>query len=163
MGPPAAGKSTYGKSLAAKFNATFLDIDIATEPVVRAGLKLAKLNPDDRDSALFKESFRDPIYDSLFAIASDNLENSEVVIVGPFTQESRQANWLEILESRFGANICAYFVNCRTEVRRQRMKARGNARDRAKLADWENYIQYYTDEKPPAFPHIYIDTNSPPV
>ncbi len=104
MGPPAAGKTTYGKNLATKYGAAFLDIDTATERVVRAGLKLARENPDDRDSPLFKGSFREPIYDSLFAIAEDNLSHVDVVVVGPFTQEARDAEWLDGLKKRLEAD-----------------------------------------------------------
>lgn len=160
MGPPAAGKTTYGKKLAALHAAAFLDIDTATELVVRAGLELAKHNPDDRDSPLFKDAFREPIYDSLFALARDNLSHVSVVMVGPFTQEARDANWIEALKNSLGANVCAYFVTCDPETRRQRMKDRGNPRDFAKLADWENFVQYYSGDKPPLFPHEFIDTSS---
>jgi len=160
MGPPAAGKTTYGKKLARKYGAAFLDIDTATELVVRAGLKLAQQNPDDRDSPLFKSTYREPIYDSLFAIAKDNLSHLDVVIVGPFTQEARDPNWLDRLKKRLGADVRAYFVICDAATRRQRMIERGNPRDLAKLADWEGYIQQNPSEKPPLFPHEIIDSSS---
>ncbi len=160
MGPPAAGKTTYGRKLATKCGAAFLDIDTVTELVVRAGLKLAQQNPDDRDSPLFKAAFREPIYDSLFAIAKNNLSHVDVVIVGPFTQEARDANWLDRLEKRLGAEVRAYFVVCDAATRRQRMVERGNPRDLAKLSDWERYIKQYPSEKPPLFPHEIINTSS---
>lgn len=161
MGAPAAGKTTFGRKLAEKYDAAFLDIDTVTEPVVRAGLKLAGQNPDDRDSPVFKTAFRDPIYDSLFAIAKDNLSHVDVVIVGPFTQEARDAGWLERLRKELGTEeVRGYFITCAPATRRLRMMKRENPRDLAKLADWESYIQYHSGEQPPSFPHEFIDTSS---
>ena len=100
MGAPAAGKTTYAKRLAKEKKASLIDIDSATERVVQAGLDLATKNPDDRDSPFFKDSFRAPIYETLFAIAKDNLCHNSVILVGPFTLEARDANWLENLKLR---------------------------------------------------------------
>lgn len=161
MGPPAAGKTTYGKKLAAEKAAAFLDIDTATELVVRAGLKLANQNPDDRDSSLFKTAFRQSIYQTLFAIAKDNLGQVDVVIVGPFTQEARDVKWVHSLKGKLEANVRVHFVSCDAETRGQRMRERGNPRDLAKLADWERHIQYYSGDEPPLFPHKFINTSSP--
>lgn len=161
MGPPAAGKTTYGRRLAAERRATFIDIDSATEPVVKAGLKLAGQDPDDRDSPLFKSAFRDPIYEALFALASDNLPHTEVVIVGPFTQEARDSDWLETLKRRFKTEVTVYFVTCDLPTRKARLEQRGNPRDRAKLEDWDRFIQYYKGDDPPAFRHILVDTTCP--
>ena len=56
-GPPASGKTRFGKELAARLGAVVLDIDTGTEPVVKAGLSLAGKNVDDRDSPEFKSAF----------------------------------------------------------------------------------------------------------
>ena len=160
MGAPAAGKTTYAKRLAKEKKASLIDIDSATERVVQAGLDLATKNPDDRDSPFFKDSFREPIYETLFAIAKDNLCHNSVILVGPFTLEARDANWLENLKLRFGTSVFAHFITCDPETRHQRMAKRGNPRDLVKLEDWENYILYYRGDNPPAFLHKYVDTSS---
>jgi len=160
MGAPAAGKTTYAKILAKEKRASLIDIDSATERVVQAGLDLAKQNPNDRDSKAFKDAFREPIYVTLFAIASDNLCHNSVVLVGPFTLEARDPDWLESLKSRFSTSVCVHFITCDPKIRRQRMIERGNPRDLAKLEDWENFIQYYSGDNPPAFPHKDVDTSS---
>ena len=72
-GIPGAGKSTYGKRLAKELKAVFLDIDSATERLVRLSLFLSDHNPDDRDGAFFKNNYRQPIYDQLFDIACENI------------------------------------------------------------------------------------------
>ena len=65
-------------------------VDTTTEPVVRAALTLAGLDPDDRDSPTYKQAFREPIHEALLAIAAANLDHLSVVIVAPFTRELRQ-------------------------------------------------------------------------
>jgi cytidylate kinase len=79
-GSPGAGKTTYGKQLAAEKGAVFLDIDGSTERLVRLALRQSGRDPDDRDSSHFKQTFRTPIYEQLFDIARDNLSISSVVI-----------------------------------------------------------------------------------
>lgn len=98
-GSSGAGKSTYGKRLAGKLKAAFLDIDSATERMVRLSLSLSDNNPDDRDSSFFKKNYRQPIYDQLFDIALENISQINVVIAGPFTKEIRDNKWPKILET----------------------------------------------------------------
>ena len=158
-GSPGAGKTTYGQRLARKQQATFLDIDTVTERMVRAGMAMAKRDPDDRDSSEFKQTFREPIYETLFDIALENLQWVNVVITGPFTREIRDPNWPSQLSKRLRCSVEVHYVYCSPEVRQQRLISRGNPRDRAKLADWNRYIQYYGSETPPDFPHIFVDTS----
>ncbi len=158
-GSPGAGKTTYAKSLARKYQAILLDIDTVTEKMVKAGMKAADHDSDDRDSSFFKEHFRDPIYSTLFTIAHENLPWTDVVIVGPFTRELRNRFWIEKLQTTLEAETEIHYIYCQPEVRRGRLIQRGNPRDNAKLADWENHIEYYGDESPPAFPHILVDTS----
>jgi cytidylate kinase len=56
-GSPGAGKTTYGKQLAAEKGAVFLDIDGSTERLVRLALRQSGRDPDDRDSSHFKQTF----------------------------------------------------------------------------------------------------------
>ena len=98
-GPPAGGKTVYGRALAARERAVLLDIDIATGPVVEAGMEAAGLSRDDRDSPSYKEIFREPVYEALFQLAETNLAQLPVVVVGPFTSESQDAAWPARLKS----------------------------------------------------------------
>jgi predicted kinase len=156
-GSPGAGKSTYAKKLAAAQRATLLDIDTVTERLVRLALREAGHDPDDRDSEYFKRTFREPIYATLFDIARENLPFREVVIVGPFTKELRDPDWPSKLSQTLGGPVEVHYVYCPVEIRRQRLAERGNARDLAKLRDWEHYLQYYEEESPPVFEHVLID------
>ena len=158
-GSPGAGKTVYGKKLATRLNATFLDIDVATERLVKLALELAGHDPDDRDSPFFKEQFREPIYEQLFDIARDNLQHLDVVIAGPFTRELGNPAWHEQLRERLGSPVEIHYVSCSPEIRRERLARRGNPRDGAKLRDWEEYVSYYGDEAPPLCPHVLVDTS----
>ena len=158
-GAPGAGKTTYGRELARRKNAAFVDIDQATERLVRLALRESNHDPDDRDSSYFKETFRLPIYATLFDIAEEMLPWIDVVVVGPFTRELRNPHWPDELRSRFGAPIEVHYVFCEPEIRFGRLQRRGSERDRAKLASWESYLTYYGNEEPPAFPHVFIDTS----
>ena len=157
-GPPAAGKTTHGRKLAAQHNATLLDIDTVTETMVRASLQVAGRDPNDRDSPWFKTHFRQPIYDTLFAIAAENLLAQDVIIIGPFTREIQDPNWPDWLAQRLHAPVEIHFVTCPPEIRHKRMIARGEPRDLPKLKDWETFLAYYGDEAPPVFEHVSINT-----
>ena len=166
-GSPGSGKTTFGKQLAKKISGIFLDIDTCTEKIVAASMVLAGLDPNDRDSPTFKNTFRCPIYDSLFAIAADNIENLDVVIVGPFTKEVRDSGWLSTLREKFQAPVVVYFIYCSPEIRYQRLISRRNPRDASKLIDWRAHCGYYTSssdsssdmETIPAFEHVFVNTS----
>ncbi len=159
-GSPGSGKSRYGRQLSENRSAVLLDIDLVTERLVRAGLSLAQQDPDDRDSDTFKETFRLPIYETLFDIARENLLRNDIVIVGPFTQEIRNPEWPSELSERLQSPIEVHYVYCEPEIRKERLSRRANPRDGAKLCEWQHHIQYYRAEKPPDFPHVFIDTSN---
>jgi predicted kinase len=157
-GAAGTGKSTFGKRLAARHSAILLDSDTVTEPVVRAGMSAAGLDATDRDSAAYKEIFRDAVYECLFATALENISHTSVVIVGPFTRELSQSVWPRILQMKFGFRPIIWFLHCDDEIRRQRIEDRGNPRDALKLVDWHLHIA----EAPvvsPAFSVKRIDTS----
>ena len=111
-GCPGAGKSFYGKKLAERLRAAFLDIDISTERLVRLALEIAGHDPADRDTSFFKEYFREPIYEQLFDIARDNLRHVNVVIAAPFTKELKNQDWCERLTERLGCPVEIHYVSC---------------------------------------------------
>ena len=156
-GTPGSGKSTHARQLAADCKATILDIDTVTERLVKVGLVESGHSPDDRDSENFKRTYREPIYEALFDIARENLPYQNVVITGPFTKEIQDPNWPAKLASELGSRIEVHYVKCPAEIRRQRLAARGDDRDQAKLQDWDRYVEYYGEEHPPVFEHVLVD------
>ncbi len=140
-----------------ELGACLIDSDTATERLVRAGLALAGLDPDDRDSPAYKRAFRDTVYEAMFDLAVANLPQVPVVLAGPFTREGGEADWPERLRRRLGVTPVLYFVWCPPEVRRERMMARAEERDRPKLADWESYAAQCREERP-VWEHVFVGT-----
>lgn len=160
-GPPAAGKTTYARKLAGELGAVLLDSDEVCERLVRAGLALAGMDPDDRDSPAYKSAFRDAVYETLFDLAQSHSRRLPVVIAGPFTREGGDAEWPGRLAARFGAMPEFHYVWCHPSERKARLLTRGASRDLPKLADWEAYVQSCR-EAPPVYPHRWIDTSAGP-
>ncbi len=154
-GPPGSGKSTYGAALAASLGAAFFDSDTATERLVRAGMSGLGLSPDDRDSPEYKTHFRAEVYATLFDLAKANLGHLPVVIAGPFTRESADPLWPELLSAEFATRVEIHFVHAPPELRRTRLIARSEPRDLAKLANWKIYLAS-CNEGPPPFPHVWV-------
>ncbi|MES2657259.1 MAG: ATP-binding protein [Verrucomicrobiota bacterium] len=157
FGPPAAGKTTYVRQLAAELGAVLLDSDEVCERLVRAGLALAGMNPDDRDSPAYKAAFREVVYGTLFDLAVSHSERLPVVIAGPFTREGGDAEWPARMRERLGVLPEFHYVWCHPDERKRRVALRGAERDLPKLEDWENYVATCR-ESPPVFPHHWIDT-----
>ncbi len=157
-GAAGVGKSTFGKDLASKLAGVLLDSDTVTEPVVRAGLAAAGLDPADRDSPEYKRLFRDAVYECLFHTAADNLQHIHVVIVGPFTRELGDPSWPIQLAERFGVTPTVWYLSCDDELRRQRIEQRANPRDQAKLIDWQQHVSEAPVAKP-AFAVQFVDTS----
>ncbi len=160
-GPPAAGKTTYARELAERIGAVLLDSDEVTERMIRAGLTLAGLDPDDRDSPAYKAAFREAVYETLFDLALAHCGRLSVVIAGPFTREGGEAEWPRHLAARFGTMPEFHYVWCEPAERKARLLARGAARDLPKLADWDAYIATCR-EPAPVYPHRWIDTSANP-
>ena len=147
-GAAGTGKSTFAKQLASDQAAVLLDSDTVSEPLVRAGLEAAGMDPADRDSPKYKTIFRDAVYESLFNVAAENLPHANVVIVGPFTRELKDPLWTEKIEKQFGVVPKVWFLHCDAGLRKKRIQARANPRDAGKLVDWEKHVA----EAPPAEP-----------
>lgn len=162
LGMPAVGKSTFARELANKTGACLIDIDTATEPIVQAAMQKLNGSPEDRDSTLFKETFRAPIYDTLFAIADENLPHSDAIITGPFTKELQNTDWITEIRARLSTpcEIKCLFLRCDDELRKERLITRANPRDLPKLENWDQFMSYYDSESLPAHPHTLVDTST---
>ncbi len=147
-GQPAVGKSTWSKRQAAQWRASLIDIDDVFEPVIKAGLSLAGMSTDDRDSAAYKHAFREPVYEAMFAAASANLAHVPVVLCAPFTRELTNSNWTHQLKHRFQCDVTVYWLHAPAAQLKKQMEMRGNPRDRKKLENWEHYQKYFSAEEP---------------
>jgi len=156
-GAAGVGKSNYGKKLAKVLGACFLDSDTVTEPVVRAGMVAAGMDPDDRDSPEYRAEFRNAVYECLYAVAEENLPGISVVLVGPFTREIHKEGWKRDLEFRFEVEVVVSYVICDEIVRRGRIEKRANPRDSWKLQHWDLYVQKSV-LSPPVFDYELVRT-----
>lgn len=158
-GNPGSGKTTYGKSLAKKRGAAYLDIDLVTERIIKVALIESGKSPDDRDSDYFKKTYREPIYSTLLDVAKENLAWVDVVVAGPFTREVRKQGWLKELQEFFKTEVEVHYLYCSPEKRRERLARRAAPRDLQKISNWAEYLRNLCDEKPPDFPHVFVDTS----
>lgn len=158
-GPPASGKTQFARRLVAEIGACLIDSDEIAGRLVRAGMELAGLDPDDRDSPVYKAAFRQVVYETMYDMARTNIQVVPVVMAGPFTREGGEAAWIDELEARLGTRPTAHFIWCDPETRRRRIVERGEARDRTKLEAWEKYVESCREERP-VWPHHFVDTSS---
>ena len=136
-GLPASGKTTLAKQLAKKHNAAFFDSDTATDLIIQAAHKAAGINPHDRDSPLYKQTYREPVYDTLFALAQENLPHTNVIIAGPFTTELKNKTaWQQKLNRQFPNNqILLHHIQIPEKQRLSQMQKRNASRDQTKLGN----------------------------
>lgn len=159
-GNAGAGKSTFAARLSDELGAVLLDIDAVTERLARVALRGHGLSEDDRDSDAYKALLREPIYETLFDVAGENLSRLPCVIVGPFTRERRRPDWPDELRARLCSEIEIYHVWCPSELRQRRLEQRANPRDRGKLTSFASYAAQGEDPGPLPFPHHLIDTTA---
>jgi dephospho-CoA kinase len=158
-GAAGAGKTTHAYLLARREGAVLIDIDTVSEKLVQAGLRALGHDQDDRDSPIYKQIYRDAIHETLFAVARDNLDVLPCVIVAPFTRERREADFKERLERELRTSVEIVYVHCDEKIRKARIAARKNPRDRDKLLGWESYSDAARDDSRPDFKHTFVDTS----
>lgn len=158
-GNAGAGKSTFAACLCRQKSAVLVDIDSVTERLAKLVLRGHGLPENDRDSPAYKALLREPVYDTLFDVALDNLPHLPCVIVGPFTRERREASWPARLAERLKTDVEIYVVWCSSDERRRRIERRGNPRDLGKLVDFEGYALEGEDGGPPPFAHHWVDSS----
>ena len=157
-GPPAAGKSMVGASLARTLGATLIDLDVATEPLFSVIQSLVKV--DDIDDPRLSTPTRSPRYETLTRLAEDNLRiGNTVLLVAPFTEERKNLQAWEELVDRLrraaGGAVTMIWLYLSREELLQRMRSRGAERDETKLGKERRFIDQL-ELGPPVGPHIPI-------
>src|SRR5665647_307340 len=96
LGPAGSGKTTLAKTLIEKHHAAFFDMDTLARPAAEAIMTLSGLDPNDRDSPIYKQYCRDLGYRITMDAALENLHlGIDAFVIGPFTQELEDPLWLE--------------------------------------------------------------------
>jgi predicted kinase len=164
-GAPASGKTTLSHLLARELRAAVIGQDVATGPLVDVVKQLVGV--DDLDDPKLAELTREPRYRVVLDLAADNLKaGMPVVLVAPFTAERADPAAWSATHSRLvaagGTPVLVWLRLEPAEVLR-RLRARGAARDAAKLADEASYLAALaTACGPPVVPHLALDATRPP-
>lgn len=161
-GAPGAGKSTVGRALAQRLGAALVDQDTATAPLVAVVATLLGLDGsemDDLDDPRLARATRRARYETIIALAEDNLRvGTPVVVVAPFTEERRSAGAWDVLDCRLraaGGSPLLVWLRLAPESIVERLRARGAARDLAKLADPAAFLAGW-DVTEPVVPHLSV-------
>jgi predicted kinase len=143
-GGPGAGKTALGRALAAQFESgVLLDKDVVNGSWVDGMLTRLNGGQIDRESAIYLETLRPLEYSSLVATALDNLALGKTVfIVAPLGPELSDGAWVRQLKQsvqEVGGRLRAIWIEIDPETAKERMRARNEARDTWKLANWEKF------------------------
>ena len=155
-GNAGTGKTTWARLVADRYVAALLDLDTVSERLVRAAQAELGRDPNDRDSAEYKRVFREPVHETLFAIAREC--RGAVVIVAPFTKERALPSFRDWLGEKCQRAVDVHYFVTEESVREARLRARANPRDVAKLQDYDSYRKLTPAEAPPLYPHRWFDT-----
>jgi predicted kinase len=161
-GGPGAGKSTVGKALARRLGAALVDQDTVTGPLVQVVADLVGVH--DLDDPRLAGPTRAARYEALVAVAEDNLRvGTPVVVVAPFTRERRDLDAWTALDRRLrsaGGSPLLVWLWLKPETAARRLKARGAARDLAKVNDPVAFAAGL-DAGEPVGPHLALDGERP--
>jgi predicted kinase len=160
-GAPATGKTTLAAALAPRLGAALLDLDVATGPLTRVVSDLVGV-PDLGDPRIAGLT-RTPRYDTLLALAEDNLRAGlSVILVAPFTAERSVDRWTAVQErlGRHGAVVSLVWLRLPAAELVRRLTQRDARRDRDKVRDPGAFLSG-VDTEPPAAPHLALDGTRP--
>ena len=166
--PPACGKTTLAKKLAAELgNVVYIDKDALNpfgKQICRIGGK-----PYDPDSEFFVREVRELEYEVTMGMAYEALEFANTVIVNaPFGKEIRDTEYMMGVKdtaARLGAEVVLVFIVANGELCRERMTARGSIRDVYKLENWNAYVKNINFTPPTPLEdiiHLYLYRNETP-
>ena len=160
-GAAGTGKSTLAAALAPRLRAAILDLDVATSALtdVVSGL----LGRTDLSDPMIAELTRGPRYETLLALAEDNLRAGiPVVLVAPFTAERSPAGW-RVVADRFAAHaagVLLVWLDLPDHHLVARLRRRDAVRDSDKVRDPGAFLAGVRRD-PPEVPHLALDATLP--
>ncbi|MBO8190158.1 ATP-binding protein [Streptomyces oryzae] len=145
IGPAGSGKTSVARLLAQQSGAAYLDKDTVCTRLTEALLELAGTDPAQRDlNPYYQSQVMDLEYPTLLDLARDNLAvGRPVVLDAPFGRYVSRPGYLEEVAERHSwpqhVEPVVVQVHVDSETARERVRARGYARDLSKLADWDAF------------------------
>ncbi|MEK3862042.1 AAA family ATPase [Paenibacillus sp. FSL H7-0716] len=146
LGPAGAGKTTLAKAIASRRKIPFFDMDILLRPAADAIMTLHGLDPADRDSAEYKRLCRDLGYRITMDAALDNISlDVDAFVVGPFTKEAANPDWISHELARIGRSLQDVEVKvvlvglANEELYRERIQDRQSPLDEWKFQHWNEF------------------------
>ncbi|ETT65972.1 hypothetical protein BSK66_07050 [Paenibacillus odorifer] len=146
LGPAGAGKTTLAKAIASRRKIPFFDMDILLRPAADAIMTLHELDPADRDSAEYKRLCRDLGYRITMDAALDNIGlDVDAFVVGPFTKEAANPDWISNELVRIGRSLLDVEVKvvlvglANEELYRERIQDRQSPLDEWKFQHWNEF------------------------
>lgn len=144
IGPAGSGKSSVSETLASELESVFLDKDVVCGRLTELLLEIAGTDPAGRDdNPVYQERVMDLEYQTLLAVAGDNLRlGRSVVVDAPFGRYLPDSDFLEANSKAHGwpsAEWVVVRVAVDGSAIRERVEARGLSRDRWKLEHWDEF------------------------
>jgi dephospho-CoA kinase len=146
LGPAGAGKTTLAKAIASYNKVPFFDMDILLRPAANAIMTLHGLDPSDRDSAEYKRLCRDLGYRITMDAALDNIGlDVDAFVVGPFTKEAADPDWISSELARIGRSLEDVEVKvvlvglANEQLYLERIQGRHSSLDDWKIQNWDEF------------------------
>jgi predicted kinase len=156
-GAPGTGKSTLAAALAPRLGAALLDLDVATGPLTAVASEL--IGAVDLSDPRIAGLTRTPRYETLYALAEDNLRAGvPVVLVAPFSIERTAEGWSAVVQRL--THPVLVWLHLPDEELVKRLTRRNAVRDTAKTANPSGFLAAI-DRDPPAAPHLALDATRP--